>query len=366
MKKEESKMEKGNSNISSWGGKRIPIFFTFDDGYAAQAGVTFKSLLENKYPHIMYDLYVITDKINSENEQKLKSIVNEYKNNTLTFINGANYSDITGRFKAINKYKLHPEVCLYRLIVSKIKEFEKYDKIIYSDVDILVKKDISALYDITLNYEYVAAVRHPKFMENFLTHIKDEYIRKNYIFSGMLVMNLKKQREDNFVQKIYEIAFNEKYDIKFIDQDILNYACNNKIKYISLKYVGLHDITKEIIDKIDYKKEYYSYEEFIETIYEMNIIHYIGETVPWKENYFDINKQLEWFYWLNKTTYKNEYKDVYENTIKYEKEKRYLYQIYLFWFIPICKVQLKGLKERKIKIKLFKLIPIIKIKHKDK
>lgn len=38
--------------------ERIPIFFTIDNNYVAQCGVTFESLLYNAYKSVFYDLYI--------------------------------------------------------------------------------------------------------------------------------------------------------------------------------------------------------------------------------------------------------------------------------------------------------------------
>lgn len=271
--------------------KTIPILFTFDDGYAPQAGVAFKSLLENKYQHICYKIYIVTDKLNEENIKKLGEIVESYPGNKMYVIMGNRHINIIEKFKKINKTHLHPEVCLYRLIASDIKELEMYDKIIYSDVDILVKKDISELYDIEFDNEYCAGVKHTYFNENLLTHITNKEILKNYIYSGLLVLNLKKQRLYHFINMVDDILNSGKYTIKFLDQDALNYACQGQVKYIPLKYIGLQDLTKEMVEDIDYQKEYYTKDEIEECLYNPSIIHYIGEITPWNKKYFNIKLQ---------------------------------------------------------------------------
>lgn len=343
----------------------IPILFTFDDGYAPQAGVTFKSLLENKNENVCYKLYIVTDKLNEENIGKLNEIVESYPGNTMHVIMGNTYTNIIEKFKKINTTNLHPEVCLYRLIASDIKELEIYDKIIYSDVDILVKKDISELYDIEFDDEYCAGVKHTYFNENYLAHITNKEILKKYIYSGLLVINLKKQRLDNFTSIIDEILNSGKYSIKFLDQDVLNYACNGQIKYISLKYIGIQDLTKEMVENIDYEKEYYNKAEIEECFYNPSIIHYVGEKAPWSKIYFNIKLQDEWLYWLKQTPFKEKY-NLYKQQANINQNNINKYTVYLFGFIPICNTNLKGLKNKKIKIKILKFIILIKLKNKYK
>ncbi len=72
---------------------------------------------------------------------------------------------------------------LYRCISTIVKEFYIYDKIIYSDVDIVVMKDISVLYNIDLENNYLASFKTPRFLSYETEHL-DKKIRKTYFGGG--------------------------------------------------------------------------------------------------------------------------------------------------------------------------------------
>lgn len=174
--------------------QKIPVFFSFDNNYSAQCGVTLYSLLYTAHKSVFYELYVISDNISEENKKKLHDIADSFNNCSLHIFS------LKDRFKIDFHEKFTRQIDdliltregLYRCIAMLIDEFKHYDKIIYSDVDIVVMRDISALYDIELNDDtYLAAFRHPKFMEHLIMHIPEK-IRANYFGAGLWVMNLKK------------------------------------------------------------------------------------------------------------------------------------------------------------------------------
>lgn len=341
---------------------KIPLLFTFDNGYAAQAAVTFESLLSNKYKHVNYVIYIITEDLSNDNINKLQSITQKYIGTELYIIDGKKYINLpTHKIEGTCVGEtILARSSLYRLIPTIFSEFNEYDKIIYLDVDIIVKKDISNLYDTDLQDEYVAGVRHPKYLEYLIEHI-DSKIRDRYIFSGLLVMNLKKMRMTEYNQKILDILNNTEIILKLLDQDILNIVCQGNVKFIEQQYNVIPDMYDLYENKnIDFSNEYITIHEVLNAIYNPSIIHFAGSK-PWNKKKNMPLKYEEWFYWLENTPYKEEYKDVKEYLKEYEKNK-YIYNIYLFNFIPIGKIKITGCRSNKIKIKFLKIIPILKLK----
>ena len=166
--------------------ERIPIFFTFDNNYAAQCGVTFESLLYNAHKSVFYELYILSDFISEENQNKLHQIVNKYNNATLEIIilNENKISFHNNFSRQISDTVLTKEA-LYRCVPTMVEAFDKYDKIIYSDVDIVVMKDISQLYDIDLEDKYLASFKTPAFLSHETEHL-EQSIRDQYFWGGAL------------------------------------------------------------------------------------------------------------------------------------------------------------------------------------
>lgn len=287
--------------------KTIPIFFSFDDNYAAQAAVTFESLLSNAKEGIFYELYVLHTTVSEENQEKLLKLVKNHTNANLTFLNVKGLFDI--EFNDENFATEHAGAkftveTMYRCLPTFIKEFDKYDKIIYSDVDIVVIDDISDLIDTDLEGKYMAGVRVPKFLDHQFSHLDKKFLGK-YVGGGLWVMNLDKMREDNLGAKIIDIIKNPPTRLIWNDQDVINLACDLNVGYFSYRYVSI-PCWYDLLKKMDYYDEYYPNKEFYDVVFNPKIIHYAA-TKPWVD--YDCRCSQLWYDWLKKTEYYDDFKD---------------------------------------------------------
>lgn len=121
-----------------------------------------------------------------------------------------------------NKNNTYTPFAFLRLFADKIEGLP--EKIIYLDTDILINGNIKNLFDIDIeNYE--------------LGIVKDRYghifIRPKYFNSGMLLMNMKKIKETNLLEKVRYMCHKKK--MAFPDQTALNKYCKNKI-YLPRKF----------------------------------------------------------------------------------------------------------------------------------
>lgn len=281
--------------------KTIPIFFSFDNNYAAQAGVTFESLLSNAKPDVLYELNVVHTEISEHSQKRLLKCVDKHHNATLTFIN------ISGRFD----FQFNDESfsvghagakftteTMYRTLPTEIVEFDKYETIIYSDVDIVVVDDISELYSIDLNDIYIAGTKAPKFLDHQFRHLGTKF-SGHYVGGGLWVMNLKIMRRDQLGKKIIEIIKNPPCRLVWNDQDVMNLACDLKVGYLPYKYVSI-PCWYEMLHKMDYKDDYHDSSDLYEAVYNPKIIHYAASK-PWVD--FNCTLSQLWFTWLKKTEF---------------------------------------------------------------
>ena len=107
----------------------------------------------------------------------------------------------------------------------------KEDKILYLDADTLVVDNIEELWDIDMEDNVLIGIHEPGAWNNHLcTYGLDE----TYINSGVLVMDLKKIREEKLDDSMIYLLNNTHY--WFPDQDVINLVCRNRIKYVSNVY----------------------------------------------------------------------------------------------------------------------------------
>lgn len=104
---------------------------------------------------------------------------------------------------------------LLRLLADLVLEIP--DKILYLDIDMMVRKDIAELYNKDISeYEYAA--------------VKEKYgskiIRYDYINAGMLLLNIKKIKETGLLEKARNLI--RKRKLLFADQDAIFWSTTKK------------------------------------------------------------------------------------------------------------------------------------------
>ena len=267
--------------------KKIPIFFTFDNNYVEPAAVAFWSLLNKGKSNVYYEMYVLTSQLPPRRKQVLFDVVERFKNANLTFIETNNFleeefknntfSDKQGGTKFTSD-------AIVRCFAAKF--FPQYDRIIYSDVDVIFVDDISELYEVALEGKYIAAVRNAfmKYSEYELSHLRKEHydmLKDSYFAGGIWVLNLEKIRKDNLEEKMLEVISDDTIIKRWNDQDIMNISCENKVVYIPLNYISYPYLDKFLI-KDDFVS-HYSRDELYDSIINPKIIHFAAKK-PWNSN----------------------------------------------------------------------------------
>lgn len=277
--------------------KIIPICASTDENLTFAAATMFISVLEACDKDTFLDFFCfVTEETPNEDCLKIKSIEKNYPNCSVTIINmGNTYLD------SVNRHPLVTNACLYKFAI--IDKITQYDKVLYLDTDIYVNRDLQELYDIDLKDNYVGAVFNILY---YLT--KQNYTKilqipdmESYFNAGVMLMNLKKMREDNILPIL------ESYIGKFpnsVDQHIFNKVCYGKILNIAPKY----NVTikyKEIYETEKKSECFYTQKEIDEAVKNPVIVHYTGRRKPWE--YSDIFLAWKWYKCYQKTNFKNEF-----------------------------------------------------------
>lgn len=209
--------------------KVIPIAFAFDDNLVFPAQICLSSLLESANEDVFYDIYILcpaSSKFKREDFDKLTD-----KETKCRIHYRQIYEDFSGAFEI----RGITTPAYYRLLIPDL--IPEYDKVIYSDVDVIFRMDLSELYAIDLGDNYIAATRDVglNLSKDGIDYINSmpELENGNYLQSGFIVLNSKKIREDNLVVEFKRQAQRK---LKFQDQDILNVVCRGKVKWLSLEY----------------------------------------------------------------------------------------------------------------------------------
>lgn len=233
----------------------VPICFFFNHKIIIQAGVCFTSLLEKAKVDTFYDIYIFhPGDLHNEHKEILQKLKEIYQNFKLNFI------DVSDRFNNAFVLRGIPNVTYYRLLVPDI--LTQYDKVIISDVDIIFNIDLSELYnELDLKENYIAAVKHPVYKQRYIKSLGCD--PKKYVNCGFFVYNSSEIRKNNITNKLYELVGNEYF---FLDQDIINIVCKDKITYISPKYNLTQSFYQKYYDNPSDLKMLFSDEEIKESL----------------------------------------------------------------------------------------------------
>ena len=272
----------------------IHIAMATDNNYIFPAIVSMTSILENKNPNTKIDFYImLSGDITQESKNKILSLQDKYSNCNITLIN------MKEKMKEFYTSGHIKTATYYRLMLPSL--LPHLDKVLYLDVDIIVRKDLSELFNYNVDNFYLAGVveyqgdnRHNR-LKWRLSRIKDDFYmqkygeniyKKSYINAGIAIFNLNKMRKDNIEPKLLECA--KSYNHLTHDQCALNLVCYNKILNIPSVYNSSPQ------DNYDSNQV---------------IVHYLGKNKPWSSPESK-NADLWWEY-AQKTDYFKEIQQKY-------------------------------------------------------
>lgn len=259
----------------------INIAYSCNNQWADKLAVTLTSTLLHASKNDTYRFFILDGGITKENKKnlaKIKSKINfqiEYiPVNKELFVNAP-----LGHHFTVETY--------YRL---KLPSLINVDKLLYMDVDTLVKKDLNELFNIDLENYYAGAVVD----ENSYYKNIHKLPIKRYFNAGVLLLNLRKIREDNLEEKFFEFINNHSDQISWVDQCVLNAVFAENVKFLDRKFNFQHHSSLEQTKKL-YKEQKNN----------IVILHYVAQKKPWN---FEKSIELifEYFYYALKTPYRLE------------------------------------------------------------
>jgi len=237
----------------------INIVTAADDRYAGHLAVMLYSLLENKRSSLQVTIYIIESHISHENKVLLNNIIKKFNSKILYLTLD---STIYENFKTLGHIS---KETYFRISIPELLD-RSVEKAIYLDSDLIVKEDISALWNHHVDHVFLGAV-------------KDAYLRKSrnsalsipqdsdYFNTGVLILNLKKWRAFNITNKIIDFIKNNAEKIVYPSQDPINAILHNA--WLPL----------------DEKWNYQPYLHKTRPLDQPAIIHFCGFAKPWNSNH---------------------------------------------------------------------------------
>lgn len=263
----------------------IPIVFCFDNNLVKPACVCLSSLMMSANEETFYDIFILHSHKHPLEHGEIDKLSQFYKNCRIQYRVVDNTFDEAFEIRGITT------PAYYRLLIPEL--IPEYDKVLYSDVDVIFRSDLSHFYNIDMTGYYVAGVDSlANLQPELVTYYNKEIgvAPDGIIYSGNLVINSKEVLKDNLIPRFKELARN-KY--MFQDMDVLNIACRGKIKYLSPAFCLTTYISEYNVYRRDDLLKVWSAKE-IDDALSQGIVHFNGKK-PWKD--VCINFDIWWEYY---------------------------------------------------------------------
>ena len=238
------------------------ICLSCDNNYAPHLGVTIASILSSN-PQSNFFFHVLDGGISEQNKQKIQKLKKKYFFELeLIQMNPTDFDHCVvpkGTHFSLANY--------YRLKIPSL--FPHLDRILYLDVDLIVKGDLSPLYHVDMKEHYFAMIE-----DFYAKESVDRLALKNghYFNSGVTLFNITQLKKDALEKKCFDFIQAHFDKIIFVDQDVINAVADGRILAMPEKYNAQVILpnwqrAEEVKNKLD----------------EICIVHYVSASKPWKK-----------------------------------------------------------------------------------
>ncbi len=206
----------------------INICLASDEGYAKYLGLTILSILKNAEPDDSFKFYILADRISKQSKDKVES---------LKSIKDFSIEWISLDMKVFENYQKNalPYITYARIFIP---QFVKVDKVLYLDCDIYVRTSLAPLFHEDIESYCAGAVVDYCVQSRgwnkklFQSDLKDT----QYFNAGVLLINLKRWREENIPQKLLDQCEDTSISYRYADQDVINLVLKEKIKSLDPRW----------------------------------------------------------------------------------------------------------------------------------
>lgn len=253
------------------------FLFVSDNNYASSLGISSYSVLHNMSPAAdKVRIFVMDCGITEENKERLRKQTARFENAEIIFYNIEKQLD-----EIVPKVKARWHRAIYgRLLLDEIvARYDELERLVYMDCDTLMNKPVTELFEMDLQGMCVGGVQDSDHVSRKrVLHIDQEH---TYINSGVLVIDTAKWIELNASQRIiaYINSFTE--ELKYPDQDAINYILSDYILRLQPEYNMMWMICDKDIPIMlnDIEGDLYTPEELHYALYNAKIYHYASHNM---------------------------------------------------------------------------------------
>lgn len=291
----------------------------FDKRFVIPAAVSFFSMLSNANKSFYYNLYVLHSDIDTDDQDKLHTVVKGFPNAKLHFVKQNEiFKDIFQNLKIKGHYS---KEVFFKLIAPVV--FKDLDYMIITDVDVIFLGDISKPYlEFIGNSDYyIAGVKcllkkgswvEAATIESYKNDFNDQeqQVLTN-MGGGFLIYNLNLMREANVTDNLLNCLSENVHRLRQAEQDVLNLVCHANTFHLHPRTMICTYNYEIYTSESDYSLDaHYPAETVKESMKNPIQLHYAGPRKPWI--YPNTTHASLWYKYLFKTTFADEFKELME------------------------------------------------------
>ena len=205
----------------------INVAYAFDNIYYYITHVSMKSLMMNQNNDTFIKFFILVSKdIYEEQKEVIDKICQEHINCNIT------YFQLTNEFKEISPKGgiVRTTAIFYRTMLQNLLVNET--KALYLDCDTIIYRDLTELYNYNIEDKYYTGAYESGPMRKYGSNLKD------FINSGVILINLENLRKDNIFPKMMQFLRDHNGHLNLLDQDAINVVCNAKNGFFPKEYVS--------------------------------------------------------------------------------------------------------------------------------
>ena len=266
----------------------VCLVMSFSPSYLNYAAVTVWSMMLSLRKGVKVRLRVLHAGLPEEVTGRFSGALREWNDLRISF---------TDVLPSADRYRLPRDAVkaqptCYPLLCAEL--FPQDEKILLLDGDLIVKKDITELWNTPLGDSLIAAVTDIDFNGQIRSGNR-QYRRycssiglndpDGYIQAGVVLYNLQKMRETFAEGELFRQSILGGY--RYGDQDVLNLRCCGRICYLDMKWNVLHDNNGFRMRYIASLGGEELFRQYREARGDPWIIHYAGNQKPWEDRRCD-------------------------------------------------------------------------------
>lgn len=296
----------------------IPIVLAINNNYVPYVSVMLHSIAAHMSQTSNYDIVIFNKDISSDNKQQLLNEFANFSNLSIRFYDITRYLNVYKKMNVRGHWSIET---YFRLFIPEV--MTNYKKVIYLDADMVVLDDLAKLYSIDINDYLMGVTRdpdsaglyngaHPGAEISFDNHSQLNWHKRKYVDSalkldrpydyfqaGVLLMNLKKMRQQLDVPEVVKLAISRQWELQ--DQDVLNVVCKDKVKFIDLSWNVEFNWKHKRLNNVIKLAPKWLYDEYLAARKCPMIVHYAAPDKPWHNPACDFG--LEWWQCARKSIY---------------------------------------------------------------